>query len=200
MIDDPRIEKVNLASGPMAITGSTRMQATSIELLAMMTVLEMVVRELLGADGRRDAGVGRPEDVPAEMRDGLERRARALASARGPRPARRGSSRPRRRVYRQKARTSYFAGSLGVDVLTDTTERSPTFCTPSFRKWDDTEASESWAFLFTPEAQTEAAWPALLHRRSADDRVDRARTCGNCWTRRRPRARRRCCARLACAT
>jgi hypothetical protein len=29
-----------------------------------------------------------------------------------------------------------------VDVLTDTTERSPTFCTPAFRKWDEGEASE----------------------------------------------------------
>ena len=49
-------------------------------------------------------------------------------------------------------------------MLTDTTERSPTFCTPPFRKWDDPEASESWAFLFTAEATTEAAWPRLLRR------------------------------------
>ena len=164
VIDDPRIEKVNLASGPMAITGSTRMQATSIELLAMMTVLEMVVRELLGADGRRDMGVGRPQDVPAEMREGLSAVHERLTSAEVLGPLGRLVE-TEERVYRQKARTSYFAHSLGVDVLTDTTERSPTFCTPSFRKWDDTEASESWAFLFTAEAQTEAAWPALLHRR-----------------------------------
>ena len=44
VIDDPRIEKVNLTTGPMAVTGSTRMQATSIELLAMLTVLEMVLQ------------------------------------------------------------------------------------------------------------------------------------------------------------
>ena len=58
----------------------------------------------------------------------------------------------------------YFASALGVDVLTDTTERSPTFCTPSFRKWDDTSASESWVFLFTPVEKTEAAWTSLLRR------------------------------------
>ena len=68
------------------------------------------------------------------------------------------------RIYRAGARTSYFADALGVDVLTDTTERSPTFCTPSFKKWDDAEASESWAFLFTPEAGTEQAWTRLLRR------------------------------------
>ncbi len=67
-------------------------------------------------------------------------------------------------VYRRGARTSYFADSLAVDVLTDTTERSPTFCTPSFRKWDDEEASESWAFLFTPAPTTEEAWKRLLRR------------------------------------
>ena len=67
-------------------------------------------------------------------------------------------------VYRRGARTSYFADALAVDVLTDTTERSPTFCTPAFRKWDDEEASESWAFLFTPVATSEEAWSRLLRR------------------------------------
>ena len=67
-------------------------------------------------------------------------------------------------MYRRGARTSYFADALAVDVLTDTTERSPTFCTPSFRKWDDEEASESWAFLFTPAPSTEEAWTRLLRR------------------------------------
>ena len=61
-------------------------------------------------------------------------------------------------------RTSYFADALAVDVLTDTTERSPTFCTPSFRKWDDETASDSWAFLFTAAPTTEEAWPRLLRR------------------------------------
>jgi N-acetylmuramic acid 6-phosphate etherase len=68
------------------------------------------------------------------------------------------------RVYRSGARTSYFADALAVDVLTDTTERSPTFCTPSFRKWDDADAADSWAFLFTPVPTSEGAWTRLLRR------------------------------------
>jgi N-acetylmuramic acid 6-phosphate etherase len=163
ILDDSRIEKVNLTSGPMAVTGSTRMQATSIELLAMLTVLEIVLRELLGADGRLDAGVGRAADVPAQMRSALESVHGALTGATVLQSLARLVE-TEERIYRAGARTSYFARSVGIDVLTDTTERSPTFCTPSFRKWDDTEASESWAFLFTPEATTEAAWPALLRR------------------------------------
>src|SRR5580765_6769823 len=50
VIEDAQIEKINLTTGPMAITGSTRMQATTIQLCVMLTVLEMVVREL--ADGK----------------------------------------------------------------------------------------------------------------------------------------------------
>src|SRR5277367_5217405 len=50
VIQDSRIEKINLTTGPMAITGSTRMQATSIQLCVMLTVLEMVVRDLTGLE------------------------------------------------------------------------------------------------------------------------------------------------------
>ena len=59
---------------------------------------------------------------------------------------------------------NYFADRFGIDVLTDTTERSPTFCTPPFRKADDTTAAESWAFLFLPQKETPAAWRHLLKR------------------------------------
>ena len=130
VLDEPRIRKVNLTTGPMAITGSTRMQATSIELLAVVTVLEMTLRELLAR-----------ERSPRRSRSVLFRaRGDAGRAPRGPRGAGerqgsagtlwRGSDREEN-VYRRGARTSYFADTLAVDVLTDTTERSPTFCTPS---------------------------------------------------------------------
>lgn len=163
VIDDPRIEKVNLTTGPMAITGSTRMQATSIQLVAMLTVLEMVVRRILDAEGGLDGVAGPVDDVCEAMRNGL----RDVHAALDGEDVRRALGRlveAEESTYRSGARTSYLAGSLGVDVLTDTTERSPTFCTPSFRKWDDPEASESWTFLFTPQRNTAEAWPALLHR------------------------------------
>jgi N-acetylmuramic acid 6-phosphate etherase len=163
VLDDPRISKVNLTTGPMAVTGSTRMQATSIELLAILTVLEMVLRRLLGPGAAAEAGVGSPDDVPAEMRSAL---AQLHAELAGPSVIEPLSSlvEAEERVYRDGGRTSYFADALGIDVLTDTTERSPTFCTPSFRKHGDEAASESWAFLFTPVAETGAAWRRLLRR------------------------------------
>jgi N-acetylmuramic acid 6-phosphate etherase len=163
VIDDPRIEKVNITTGPMAITGSTRMQATSIELAVMLTVLEIVLRDLFAAEGVRLAGLGPSDAVTTEMRaalsdlhaemtktDLLDRLANLVEMEEV--------------IYRASARTSYLASSFGIDVLTDTTERSPTFCTPSFRKWDDDQASESWAFLFTPVKDTDTAWRRLLCR------------------------------------
>ena len=44
VIDEPRIHKLDLATGPMAITGSTRMQATTTELLVVGAAMEMALR------------------------------------------------------------------------------------------------------------------------------------------------------------
>jgi N-acetylmuramic acid 6-phosphate etherase len=68
-------------------------------------------------------------------------------------------------IYRGGGRVNYIANRFGVDVLTDTTERSPTYCTPPFRKFDDATASESWAFLFVPHPTTEQAWEHILKRK-----------------------------------
>jgi len=67
-------------------------------------------------------------------------------------------------VYRAGHKINYLAKNLGIDVLTDTTERSPTFCTPPFRKADDTKAAASWAFLFLPQMETPLAWRHILKR------------------------------------
>jgi N-acetylmuramic acid 6-phosphate etherase len=157
ILDEPRIERVNLTTGPMAVTGSTRMQATSIQLLAMLTILEMVLRDIVGSELPPSSSV--PEAMSAALA--------SLHASLSSQPSRASLARLvelEERIYRAGARTSYLADSLAVDVLTDTTERSPTFCTPSFRKYDDPEAAESWTFLFTPAATTEQAWPRLLRR------------------------------------
>ncbi|MBM3892075.1 MAG: sugar phosphate isomerase, partial [Verrucomicrobia bacterium] len=43
VIEEPRIVKLDLSSGPMAIAGSTRMQATTSELLVIGAALEMAI-------------------------------------------------------------------------------------------------------------------------------------------------------------
>ncbi len=160
VIDDPRIEKLNLTTGPMAITGSTRMQATTVQLCVLLTVMEMVVRELMNR-----LGPGGPAscDVPRVFGDALEEMHAALASPEArERLARLVSL--EEGVYRTGHKNNYFADALAIDVLTDTTERSPTFCTPPFRRWDDADADESWSFLFVPCEHTSDAWKRLLRR------------------------------------
>lgn len=151
VIEEPRIEKVNLTTGPMAITGSTRMQATSIQLLVIGTALEMA---FLGRFDRStlDRAATEIEEAHAallapEFRGSLASLVDLEAS-----------------VYRSGNRNNYFAHEWAVDLLTDTTERSPTYCTPPFRRFDDRSATESWAFLYVPEADTASAWRNLLHR------------------------------------
>jgi N-acetylmuramic acid 6-phosphate etherase len=172
IIEDPRIEKINLTTGAMAIAGSTRMQATSIQLAVLLTVLEMVVRDLAGDLGapasRRRVGevqklaggtpalpelfLAKLEELHATLKspEMLAQLARLVALEES--------------VYRADHKNNYFADRFGIDVLTDTTERSPTYCTPPFRKADDTAAAESWAFLFLPQKGTPAAWRYLLKR------------------------------------
>ena len=154
VIEDDRIEKINLTTGPMAITGSTRMQATSIQLCVVLTILEMVVRDLLGVES---------DAVPAAFLDHLTQMRARLKS-----PELLGQLAKlvalEESVYRAGHKNNYFAERFGIDVLTDTTERSPTYCTPPFRKFDDTAATESWAFLFLPCAETPEAWRHIIKR------------------------------------
>jgi N-acetylmuramic acid 6-phosphate etherase len=70
-------------------------------------------------------------------------------------------------TYRAGRKHNYYADRFGIDVLTDTTERSPTYCTPPFRKFDDPAAAESWAFLFVPGDTPPSAWEHLIKRRPA---------------------------------
>ncbi|HEU5072220.1 MAG TPA: hypothetical protein VFV96_17585 [Verrucomicrobiae bacterium] len=155
VIQDARIEKLNLTTGPMAITGSTRMQATSIQLAVLATVLEMVARQLTGHEevdavpAQFAAQLAAVQAVlkSAELRSQLARLVALEESA-----------------YRAGRKNNYFADRVGIDMLTDTTERSPTYCTPPFRKFDDTTATESWAFLYVPYPDSPTAWERICKR------------------------------------
>lgn len=163
VIQDGRIEKINLTTGPMGITGSTRMQATSIQLAVLVTVLEMVLRDLLtelepGGPCALDSAavpaqfLAKLEEMHATLKspEVLTQLANLTAMEEG--------------VYRAGRKNNYFADRVGIDMLTDTTERSPTYCTPPFRKFDDTTATESWAFLYVPYPDAPTAWERVCKR------------------------------------
>lgn len=163
VIEEPRIEKINLTTGPMGITGSTRMQATTSELAVMLTILEMTLRDLM-AEFYPDQPKLDSNAVPAQFMAKLEEVYATLCSKSLCDDLSKIVE-MEESVYRVNHKNNYFANTIGVDVLTDTTERSPTFCTPPFRKFDDTGAAESWAFLYLPYETSEEAWDWILKKK-----------------------------------
>ncbi len=162
VIEDPRIEKLNLTTGPMGITGSTRMQATTIQLCVLITVLEMVARRLL-SELESDGAGRKSSTVPNQFLEELEQLLHTLKSADVLAQLAKLVE-CEEATYRAGHKNNYFADQFAIDVLTDTTERSPTYCTPPFRKFDDATATESWAFLFTSPQATPTAWKHIIKR------------------------------------
>jgi len=164
VIQEPRIEKINLTTGPMAITGSTRMQATTIQLAVLLTVLEMALRDLLKELEPRGPCALDAAAVPAQFSQKLAEMHATLKSQELLAQLARLVA-LEEAVYRSGHKNNYYADRFGIDVLTDTTERSPTYCTPAFRKFDDTTATESWSFLFVPYEETPGAWEHIIKRK-----------------------------------
>ncbi|MCK7533411.1 MAG: hypothetical protein MZV63_21450 [Marinilabiliales bacterium] len=67
-------------------------------------------------------------------------------------------------TYQANGLVTYYGNSLMLDIFTDTTERSPTFMLPPFRKYDDTVSPLSWAFVRNPLLPTPEAWVNVLGR------------------------------------
>jgi N-acetylmuramic acid 6-phosphate etherase len=176
VIEDPRIEKINLTTGPMAITGSTRMQATSIQLAVLVTVLEIVVRELVGGGTGvspvSSLSIQASSETGAHGRDGratttfLAALTELHATLKTPAVLSQLAKLValEESAYHAGRKNNYFADGVGIDMLTDTTERSPTYCTPPFRKFDDAAATESWAFLYVPSPDSASAWRHVCKR------------------------------------
>jgi len=165
VIEEPRIGKLDLTTGPMAITGSTRMQATTVELLVVGAALEAALAEVLRDTlpestltklGLREC---RPEEYRrmfATLLEQLEQPAALEAMTR--------LTQFEEEIYRKHGLVTYAADGVLLDVLTDTTERSPTFMVPPFRRQGDTESPVSWAFVKNPFHASEPAWREMLQR------------------------------------
>ncbi len=165
ILDDPRINSLDLTTGPMAVTGSTRMQATSSELLVLGAALELALADLfverLGSaapalPGASVPGIGVYLTRFSALQAALAADAGIAFLAR--------LVELEESVYARHGRVTYLAGAGLLDILTDTTERSPTFMIPPFRMDDDTTSPVSWAFVKHPLLATAPAWETMLAR------------------------------------
>jgi N-acetylmuramic acid 6-phosphate etherase len=165
VIEEPRITKLDLTTGPMAITGSTRMQATTAELFVVGSALEIALvrwlRNRLSVAQFEQSGLTErePQDYLRLLSELIEQLSNPEAV-----DALVRATEFEENIYRRKGLVTYLADSFLLDVLTDTTERSPTFMLPPFRKCDDDRSPCSWAFVKDPFHTTELAWHELLQR------------------------------------
>ncbi|MEA3225467.1 MAG: sugar phosphate isomerase, partial [Planctomycetota bacterium] len=165
VIEEPRITKLDLTTGPMAITGSTRMQATTTELFVVGSALEIALVRFLRKrlSPTQTAKSGMTEQPPDHYLRLLSELLEQLSSPAVVNTLARATE-FEENIYRRQGLVTYAADSFLLDVLTDTTERSPTFMLPAFRKRGDNLSPRSWAFVKDPFHATEQAWRSLLQR------------------------------------
>ena len=162
VLDDPRITKIALPTGPQAITGSTRMQATTTSLYVLGVVLEDATRTLLSEVLSADelAALGFNDASIADRLRGFAGIQQTVAAAA-----------PKLAAWTEREAASYAAGHRAtylatrglMPVFVDVTERAPTF---RLGPLDPVDAPErrSWIQVWTPAGNAQQAWQALLHR------------------------------------
>lgn len=166
VIEDDRITKIDLCSGPMAVSGSTRMQATTSELLVVGAALELALsgylRSQLTPEQLREINVSNL--AAANYADRFEVLLKELCMEHNLKTLAKLAEHEES-IYREDGRVTYFADEFLLDIFTDTTERSPTFTLPPFRKCDDHVSPVSWVFVKNPRLNTPDSWRSVYHRK-----------------------------------
>jgi N-acetylmuramic acid 6-phosphate etherase len=147
VIENADIEKINLTVGPMAVTGSTRMQSSTI-LLAVAGIALLYYNSS-------------NEDIENEINAFVKFWNSADINFIGKFIVRETE------CYEKGEFLLYETDNkLGITVITDTTERSPTFSLYPFENVLEKETNLSLCYLFMPHSNSsEDAWGKLLWRR-----------------------------------
>jgi N-acetylmuramic acid 6-phosphate etherase len=166
LINHPSVTCLDLTTGPMALSGSTRMQATSIELLVIGAALEQAACRLLREalpPGKPWPPAGRLLPSPGDYAPAF----RALLAGLNSPPALNALAaltELEEAVYRGRGLVTYLASGYLLDIFCDTSERTPTFMLPGFRRAGDTASPPSWAFARHPLLSTRETWDTMLRR------------------------------------
>jgi N-acetylmuramic acid 6-phosphate (MurNAc-6-P) etherase len=163
VLSNPAITHIDLTTGPQAITGSTRMQATTIETYVVGMMIEQALRKVLAGilDPRALCDLGFPPSpaLPEGLREfeicrqGVEASLVELARFTG----------LEAEVYRQGRFSTYLANEALITVFIDSTERSPTFRLYPLDRVDDAER-RCWVRVWSEAPDLRAAWQKFLGR------------------------------------
>jgi len=163
VLDEPGITKINLTTGPQAITGSTRMQATTIETFVLGCVLEKAVEQTLRRylDQGEMARAGFARDVPLGRR--LERFKTILEKVKQAEPDLARFTDFEAATYKAGRFSTTFARDGLITVFIDSTERSPTFRLYPLDTVNE-PVRKCWIQVWTPAPSQTEAWTAFLGR------------------------------------
>ena len=163
VLEEPGITKINLSTGPQAISGSTRMQATTIETFVIANILQAslgsVLRNFLS---KKDmAKLGFKKEINLEEK--LKEFPLILKQIRDDIPAITKFTKLEEKTYRTGHFSTYFAKKGLITVFIDSTERSPTF---RLFPLDTVKQKKrkSWIQVWTTAASLNEAWQSFLGR------------------------------------
>jgi N-acetylmuramic acid 6-phosphate etherase len=137
VITNPMVAHLCLDVGPMALTGSTRMQATTVMTLALLSAF-------FGIESELEIFLDKIKHLPLQ----------ALASF----------AEYETSLYQQKEHVLYHVSAqYSLSILADTTERSPTFNVPTFEH--GAQKTPAWAYMMIDGSHDKVdAWQQLLLR------------------------------------
>ena len=146
VIENAKIKKINLTVGPMALTGSTRMQATTILMYAAGLCLWFYDSDFALIENELSKITKFVKEIDLGF---LNKFIECEAE-----------------LYLKGEYLFYETdGRLGISILTDTTERSPTFSLYPFENQNDSEKNPSLSYLlFSNSTNADMAWRDLLGR------------------------------------
>ena len=141
---------VYIACGGMAVTGSTRMQSTTLEQTVIASALELAIARI--------------EDRTIDKHTFVEGFISSISCVENAEDAIKAATEKETALYKNGGHVTYFADEFLLDVLADTTERGPTFAVPPFRPQCKKSDTLSWAFVKNPYCHTEDAWSRCFER------------------------------------
>ena len=163
VIEEPGLTKINLTTGPMAITGSTRMQATTIETYVIGSALQNAVYDLLAdflsAKELQKIGFSKKYDLVENLKDFND----ILNRLKNVVPQLAAWTELEARTYAQDHFSTYFAEKALITVFIDSTERSPTFRLYPLDTVEEPKR-KCWIQVWTPARDKHEAWRNFLGR------------------------------------
>lgn len=163
VMEEPGISKINLTTGPQALMGSNRMQASTIDafLLAhiLQTAIDRTLRQFLSDKEMVRLGF----ETPVVFTEKMEEFSTGLKEAKKTTPGIAKLVLSTENAFQEKAHTSFLALKALGTVFNECAERGP-----AFNLWPldtvKTPARRSHFQVWTPEANQEEAWIGLLSR------------------------------------